>query len=1399
FIIPNDPEFDKQWHYHNTGQNPPGGTVDADIDAPEGWDISTGGAVIRVGVLDSGIPIQFGSLSHPDLDDPTRYFFGYDFAYGDNDPADDNGHGTHVSGTIAAESDNGIGVAGVCWNAEIMAIKVFDQYGSGSHENFRDGCIYATDNGCKVINYSGGGSAGEAKEHGVAYADSHGVVVCAAAGNNWQGSVSWPGAYSTSYSNVICVSSTDHNDGSSPFSSIGPSVTISAPGGYGSPYDANDVYSTFPNYQVQLNVDLGLPQNYAPLAGTSMATPHVAGFAALILSLGPSITPDSVRQIMINTSEDLGPTGFDNQFGWGRINVYNAVSLLGGITITHTPLEDTKDSLNSYETLCTVFSDTLLLADSLLLRYETSSIWYEETLQWTGGVNEYNAFIPAQSPGTTVNYYLYAMNARGEADTTDLYTFRVIDYALSLAPENQSGTGAVGDTVWHTLQITNDGIYSDVYDLSAAGVTWSTSFWDQLGLVQITQTPSVASDDSFTFSVAVEVPSSLYGDQDVATIVVSSGGDPSVTAEAMVTTISDGQPFAIPFSDDFPTSSINVGKWVLHSGASVSEVGIDEPSPVYSLGLNGDPSGSDFVESQAIDLSNEFNVILRYYYERTGGGDSPETGDDLVVEYLNQSSSWTTIQTHSGGDADMTEYEMVEISLPIDAFHSGLKLRFSATGTVGAYDDWFVDDVFVGKPSDYKVQIAPNSASQFGPAGDSALFLISITNSGLYADDYDLTDSASAWDVSFWDAANSMQITSTGTIQPTESLGILVKIEIPAGTPLNVSSSSWIKASSTADPDVSAYATFEVISAGTAASFPWYEPFPDPFVDTERWMFNAGGEIAGDAYSPPSPPYSLHLDGGVDTLVSQLIDLSEQTGAVMSYYYQRRGPGESPDVDDDLVFEYRNRYGNWIEISRQLGAAGDMTSFEAVSVPLTEDALYNAFQIRVSNFGSGIDFDDWYVDDIRLDYAPEIAVAPNYLDFSLQKGDSTKADIVISNSGLGSLTYNAAIVPIVSKEASVFESMQLAGLAAPAKQSYPEGYLNYADIKGVDNEPPGHDVVFDAGGPDAWGYFWVDSDEPSGPVFDWVDIQATGTEVSGLGDDNNVGPLTIGFTFNYYGIDCSEFYIASNGFIGFGPTEGYNTRSNTTMPATAVPNNILAWCWDDLDPTNANNPGAKVLYETRNDSLIIQFVDYPEYQAVAGAVINAEIILESNGMITYQYSTIEGGFDILGCSVGIEDADGLDGMTVVFNADYLHDALAVKYYAPAQWISIAPISGIVLPGGEDTVVVSISTADLGEGYYQSEIQVTSNDPDPSEAIWPVPVNLTVSSAPTYVCGDADGSESVDIDDAVFIVVYIFSGGPAPDPLEAGDPDCSAAIDIDDAVYLIAYIFAGGPVPCAACL
>jgi serine protease len=237
-----------------------------------------------------------------------------------------------VAGIISAATNNGVGVAGVCWNCRILVNQVFDSGGSGSHENFRDGMIFSTDYGADLVNYSGGGSDSETKEHGVAYADSHDVLLVAAAGNSWGGSVSYPAAYSASYDNVICVSSTDADDQVSPFSSIGSQVNVAAPGGYGSPYDGDDIYSTMPNYTVTLN-SYGISENYGYCAGTSMASPMVAGLAALVLSVNPALLPLQVRETLEETAEQVGGYTYDpvtgkcNQLGHGRVNAYDAVLL----------------------------------------------------------------------------------------------------------------------------------------------------------------------------------------------------------------------------------------------------------------------------------------------------------------------------------------------------------------------------------------------------------------------------------------------------------------------------------------------------------------------------------------------------------------------------------------------------------------------------------------------------------------------------------------------------------------------------------------------------------------------------------------------------------------------------------------------------------------------------------------------------------------------------------------------------------------------------------------------------------------------------------------------------------------------------------------------------------------
>jgi subtilisin family serine protease len=333
-LSPNDPEYtaQKQWGLHNVGQNPPGGTYDADIDAPEAWDSTTGSSTVIVSVLDSGIPMKSGFLSHPDLDDPSKMILGIDLVGDGEGVTDRNGHGTHVAGIISAETNNGVGVAGVSWNSRIMVIQVFDVNGQGSHEAFRDGMIYSTDNGARVVNYSGGGSPSATKVHGVAYADSHDVLLVSAAGNNYGGSPLYPAAYASTYQNVICVSATEQTDHVASYSNYGSQVTVAAPGGYGYPYGTNDIYSTMPDYYVALNGE-GISQNYGYCAGTSMASPMVAGAAALVLSVNSSLLPSEVREVLEETADQVGgyyyspTTGKSNELGHGRINAYEAVVL----------------------------------------------------------------------------------------------------------------------------------------------------------------------------------------------------------------------------------------------------------------------------------------------------------------------------------------------------------------------------------------------------------------------------------------------------------------------------------------------------------------------------------------------------------------------------------------------------------------------------------------------------------------------------------------------------------------------------------------------------------------------------------------------------------------------------------------------------------------------------------------------------------------------------------------------------------------------------------------------------------------------------------------------------------------------------------------------------------------
>lgn len=223
----NDPYYidGHQWYLRNTGQSPPGGNSGADIHFAQASNITWGTSNIIIGILDSGIPLVNGSLSHPDLNDANRFILGPNYIDGQT-VRDGNGHGTHVTGIVAAQPNNNVGIVGIASGSTVMVIKVFSDYpGTGTYSAFHSGVIYAVDHGAKLMNYSGetGVDSSLSMEDAVNYAYSFGVLLCAAAGNDGNApaggsTVNYPAKFSTTgtisghtngYSNVICVSATD--------------------------------------------------------------------------------------------------------------------------------------------------------------------------------------------------------------------------------------------------------------------------------------------------------------------------------------------------------------------------------------------------------------------------------------------------------------------------------------------------------------------------------------------------------------------------------------------------------------------------------------------------------------------------------------------------------------------------------------------------------------------------------------------------------------------------------------------------------------------------------------------------------------------------------------------------------------------------------------------------------------------------------------------------------------------------------------------------------------------------------------------------------------------------------------------------------------------------------------
>jgi len=299
---PSDPRFSEQWVHQEV------------IGSLSAWDVSIGSSDIVIAVVDSGV-----DANHPDL--RGKIVDGYDFVDDDDSPDDLNGHGTHVAGIAAAATNNGNGIAGMDWRARIMPVKVMDYSGCGTASDLSDGITWASAQGALVINLSLGGQGySKTLQEAINSAHEAGCLLVAAMGNDHDDN---PIIYPAACDNVLAVAATTRDDTYASYSQYGDHCDIAAPGGQMSNLDDPDgIYSTMPTQSgtYLTGGECSLSTGYDYMQGTSMASSFVSGLAALIWAVKPAWTPDQIQTAIENTVTDLGPVGWDEDYGHGRID-----------------------------------------------------------------------------------------------------------------------------------------------------------------------------------------------------------------------------------------------------------------------------------------------------------------------------------------------------------------------------------------------------------------------------------------------------------------------------------------------------------------------------------------------------------------------------------------------------------------------------------------------------------------------------------------------------------------------------------------------------------------------------------------------------------------------------------------------------------------------------------------------------------------------------------------------------------------------------------------------------------------------------------------------------------------------------------------------------------------------
>ena len=358
---------------------------------------------------------------------------------------------------------------------------------------------------------------------------------------------------------------------------------------------------------------------------------------------------------------------------------------------------------------------------------------------------------------------------------------------------------------------------------------------------------------------------------------------------------------------------------------------------------------------------------------------------------------------------------------------------------------------------------------------------------------------------------------------------------------------------------------------------------------------------------------------------------------------------------------------------------------------------------------------------------PDLQVATETIRLFAQPDETAEADLVIGNTGEGDLRFSIELekapASLALRRQPVASGAEARLADAPAPQHAPEA-------KGARTESAptsGAAKSAGAGGPDAFGYRWIDSDEPGGPAYEWVDIAASGTELSLEDDDSE--EVTIPFAFPFYDVGHTSVKVSSNGYLTFG-SNGI-APGNRSIPSTDPnrPNDAIYAYWDDLDPANEGSP-ARIVYQDMGDGrFVVSWLDVPHWDSIASGgedgAFTFQAILFEGGSIVFQYKAFDFGAFEGSATIGIENADGTVGLQVVADHPYVHEGLAVRI--SSFWGDAIPSAGRIASGSTETVTITADAAGLAPGVYSGVLTLRTNDPGAVKTT--IPIQLTVGAAP----------------------------------------------------------------------